>query len=76
MKTNHERKLKKKTRGKKLLIRTKQFLLAFNFQLLLKYKSEMETITKKCCGSLRPSSWPTAAIDYNSVRHSNTQVCP
>ena len=29
----------------------------------------MKTITKKYCGSLRPSSWPTAAIDHNSVRH-------
>ena len=30
----------------------------------------MKTITEKnCCGSLRPSSWPTAAIDHNSVRH-------
>ena len=69
MKTNHERNWKKKkTRGK---IRTEQFLLAFKFLFTIKVKWKRSQ--KKCCGSLRPSSWPTAAIDHNSVRHSNTR---
>ena len=33
----------------------------------------METITKKMLWQPQPSSWPTAAIDHNSVRHSNTR---
>ena len=36
----------------------------------------MEKSQKQCCGSLWPSSWPTVAIDHNSVRHGNAQVCP